>query len=142
LRPPPVSRSASARRLVGDTRGAAAIEFAFVIGLAIVLVIGTLQVGRALMARNEVSHALSQAVRVVHLEPQTTREQIEARLESLLDGYHGRAFNVEVTEIAGTTYMQIAVEFPVEIAVPLLPVQTVTMRVDTLAPMVSPLQQQ
>jgi hypothetical protein len=47
---------------------------------------------------------------------------------------------VEVTELSGTTYMQIAVEFPVRLWVPFLPDRELTLRVDTLAPMVSPVQ--
>jgi hypothetical protein len=98
------------------------------------------QVGQVLAARNDVSHALSQVVRVVHLAPQTTSEEIVAELARLLSGYEGRQLDVEVTEISATSYMRIEVRFPVTLSVPFLPSQSLTLRVETLAPMVSPFQ--
>lgn len=120
--------------------GATAVEFAFVIGLFLTLLLGSFQVGRALMARSEMSHALSQAVRMVYLAPATGADAIEDALVSILSDYHDLALDVEVTEIAGTSFMRIAVQFPFDVEIPFLPPRRVDLRVETLAPMVSPLQ--
>jgi hypothetical protein len=48
--------------------------------------------------------------------------------------------DVEVTEIAGTSYMRIAVSLPFAMAMPFMPPRDITLRVETLAPMVSPTQ--
>jgi Flp pilus assembly protein TadG len=143
LRRAPASRSASrAPRggLAGDVRGAAGLEFALVVGALIVLVLGTLEVGRALMARNEVNHAIGRAARSVHIQPSTTSEAVAGQLKALLAD-HGRTdLDVSVTEVAGTRYMRISVRFPYELQVPLLPAATLDMDVETLAPMVGPMQ--
>jgi Flp pilus assembly pilin Flp len=128
------------RRLVRDCRGAVAIEFGFVIGLLVMLVLGAVQVGQILAARSDVSQALSQVVRLVHLQPQIQRESIVDELERLLTGYEARELDVEVSEIAATSFMRIAVRFPVRLSVPFLPSKELMMQVETLAPMVSPFQ--
>ena len=51
-----------------DQRGVTAIEFAITLPLLILIVLGTLEFGRALKARNEMSHALSKAARVINLD--------------------------------------------------------------------------
>jgi Flp pilus assembly protein TadG len=127
-------------RIARDCRGAAALEFAFVIGVIVMAVFGAIQVGQVLAARSDVSHALSQVVRSVHLAPQTTREEIVAELERRLTRYTARELDVEVTEIATTSYMRIAVRFPARLSIPFLPVRELSLQVETLAPMVSPLQ--
>ena len=137
MRPRRVSRSASRPGLAGDDSGATAIEFALVLGPIIMLVLGTLQIGRALMAQNDMSHAVSEAVRTVHLDPATPAAALVAGLEARLADVAGTALAVAVTEIAGTSYMRIDVEFPFMVRIPFLPDREVRMRVETLAPMVS-----
>jgi Flp pilus assembly protein TadG len=53
------SRQGGLARFAADERGATAVEFSLVIGLIVVLLLGILQVGMALMQRNQISHALS-----------------------------------------------------------------------------------
>lgn len=90
------------------------------------------------MARNEMNHALADAMRDVHLRPTTQPAEIEATLQRLLARYEELALDVEVTEVVGTNFMRIAVQFPFRIAVPLLESHTVQLRAETLAPLVSP----
>jgi Flp pilus assembly pilin Flp len=127
------------RRLRIEERGATALEFALVGGLLFMLLIGTLQVGRALMARNAISHAVSETVREVHLNRLTTVNAVLADLEARMDW---TTIDVEVTRVAGTNYMQIDVTFPFLIEIPFIAAREVALRVETLAPIVSPLQQQ
>jgi Flp pilus assembly protein TadG len=126
--------------LARDRSGVAAIEFALVIGLIIMGIVATVQFGRALAAHNEVSHALGRVVRVVNLNAATKPEVITDLLEQYLDSHDGRELVVGVTDIAGTNFMEISVEFPFTVSIPLMEDTVVTLRVATRAPMVSPTQ--
>ena len=128
------------RALVRDASGVTSVEFAFVIGLIVMIVIGTIEFGRALAAQNEMSYALGRVVRVTTLDSSTTTEQVVALLEDQLDSYDERELEVAITEVSGTSFMEIAVEFPFTISIPLMPVSEVMLRVATRAPMVSPTQ--
>ena len=128
------------RGLLADRSGGISIEFAFVIGLIIMIVIGTVQFGRALAAQNEMSHALGRVARVVNLNNTTTPEQVVDMLEEHLDGYDARELDVQIAEVAGTSFMEISVQFPFEVSVPFIPARELTLRVATRAPMVSPTQ--
>jgi len=136
----PSRRPNAFRALAGDRSGVASIEFALVIGLIIMGIVGTVQFGRALAAHNEMSHALSRVVRVVNLNAATTPEVITDLLEHYLDGHDDRELDVGITEIAGTNFMEISVEFPFTVSIPLMEDTDVTLRVATRAPMVSPTQ--
>lgn len=107
------------------------------VGIVVLLIFGVFHLGRALMARSEMNHALGEVVRMVHLRPDTSPDAIEAALEAELDRYADLAVEVEVTLVAGTSFMQIAVQFPYRIAAPLLEARDVTMRVEHLVPLVS-----
>ena len=132
-------RAAARRSLLGalrrDCRGVTAVEFAFAFPVLAMLVFGTIEFGRVLAVRNEMSHALSRAVRIVHLDAATTETQVVALLEEFLDDDTDLA--VSITEVAGTSFMQIAVEFPVQTSLPFASLSEVNLRVATLAPMVS-----
>jgi Flp pilus assembly protein TadG len=128
------------RALVRDASGVTSVEFALVIGLIIMIVIGTIEFGRALAAQNEMSYALGRVVRVTTLDSSTTTEEVVALLEDQLDSYDERELEVAITEVSGTSFMEIAVEFPFTISIPLMPVSEVMLRVATRAPMVSPTQ--
>ena len=97
-----------------------------------------MQLGRALAAQNEMSHALGRVVRVVNLNSTTTPEAITELLEGYLDDHDGRELDVGITEIAGTSFMEISVAFPFTVSIPLVPDTDVMLRVATRAPMVSP----
>jgi Flp pilus assembly protein TadG len=115
-----------------ETSGAAALEFALIGGLLFMLVIGTIELGRVLHERSAVERALSEAVRAVHLDPDMTGAQIKDRVEALLDDR--MEVQVCIRPVDGTSTAQIQILFPVEMAVPMLPKRSITMRVGTLAP--------
>jgi Flp pilus assembly protein TadG len=139
-----VSRSADPHRwregsrgLLGDERGVSSVELAIVIALLATVILGSLDLGRTLAARNEMSHALSRATRTVNLNPETTPDEVEDFLESALAKYDGTDLDVEIDAIDGTSYMRISVSFPFESSMPFRSGET-TLSVSTLAPMVSP----
>ena len=57
LRPPTM------RRLHGDTRGAAALEFAILLPLFVALIFGVMQLGQALWTQSALQHAVEMAAR-------------------------------------------------------------------------------
>jgi Flp pilus assembly protein TadG len=129
--------SRGSRRLRTDERGVTSLEFAVVGGLLFLILFATVDFGRALAARNEMSHALGRATRVVNLNPETTPEQVQALLEGYLTNYEETDLSVEIDELSGTTYMRISVSFPFHSSLPFRP-DEVRLNVSTLAPMVSP----
>ena len=122
-----------------DRSGVGALEFALALPVLLVLVLGIIEFGRALAVRNEMSHALGRTARIVNLTPSTTPEQVATLLEEYLGDYDTE-LEVSITEVAGTSFMQISVQFPFEISIPFTSVSEVDLRVATLAPMVSPTQ--
>ena len=138
-----ISRSAPTadrRNLGSDTRGAVSIEFGLVIGLVIMIIVATVEFGRALAARSEMSHALGRVTRVVNLNSTTTTDAVVGMLEEYLDGYDERELDVDITQVSGTNFMEVSVEFPFMVSIPLMQDTEVMLRVATRAPMVSPIQ--
>ena len=68
------------RRFLGDRRGVTAIEFAIVLPLFLMGVLGAIECGRALAAWNDSSRALGRAVRAINLDPNQTTDQVSALL--------------------------------------------------------------
>jgi Flp pilus assembly protein TadG len=138
-----VSRSADAKRqrrgLWRDRQGIAAVEFALALPILVMNIFGIVDFGRALAARNEMEHALGRAMRLIHLDPTVTPQQIETALEGYLIDFD-TDMTVEITEVSGTSFMEVSVAFPFEISIPFAPVSEVELLVATLAPMVSPTQ--
>lgn len=133
------ARSRPLDALRRDRSGVAAIELALALPLLVVVTFAIVDFGRALAARNEMSHALGRAMRLVHLDPTVTPEQIEDSLESYLSNFDAD-MTVQITEVSGTNFMEVSVNFPFKLAIPFSPVKEVELHVATLAPMVSPIQ--
>jgi hypothetical protein len=111
------------------------VEFAFVFGPIILVLLGILQVGMALMERNQISHALSKTVREVHLRPEMTQPDIEKHLRELLAG--DAKLDVCVEPIEGTSVARIVVDAPFEFRIPFVPIGTVMLRLETIAPRIT-----
>ena len=124
-----------------DQRGVTAIEFAITLPLLILIVLGTLEFGRALKVRNEMSHALSKAVRVINLDSKQTTQAISEFLGTYLADYGSEDLAVDVssTTISGTNYMRISVGFPFHMIIPFSNVSTVMLGLHSLAPVISPM---
>lgn len=132
--------AASLSALRRDQRGVATIEMSVIFGALLMILFGSLQFGRALAARNEMNHALSEAVRIVHIDPTTTTAQIVSYLESELADYGTGDLDVTISAISGTSYMQVDVSYPFSFAIPFAGTSDITLQATTLAPMVSPTQ--
>lgn len=137
-------RSAAARRLsslfLRDGRGVFGVEFALVFPILVMMVGAAVEYGRALEARNQMSHALSKVVRVVNIDPTKSTSQIAYLLADDLSDYGPGDLDVAVSnaEISGSPYMKISVKFPFEMLIPFGELSTLTLTVDTTAPLISP----
>jgi Flp pilus assembly protein TadG len=140
----PARRSAVARRLTSlflrDGRGVSGVEFALVFPLLVIMVGAAVEYGRALEARNQMSHALSKVVRVINIDPKKSTSQIAYLLADDLSDYGPGDLDVAVSnaEISGSAYMKISVKFPFEMMIPLGNLSTLTLAVDTIAPLMAP----
>ena len=129
-----------ARPFLRNRKGVTAIEFAIVFPILILTVMGTLEFGRALKVRNEMSHALSRAVRVINLDAEQTTGAIKELLASYLADYGSEdlAVNVSSTTLSGIDYMNISVSFPFHATIPFSSASLLNLQVETLAPVISP----
>lgn len=134
------SRSAQLLNLTRDERGVSTIETSIILSALLLMLFGTLQFGLALKARNEMNHALSEAIRLVHIDPATTSQDIIDYLENELSSYGTGDLDVSISQISGTSYMEIAVSYPFVINIPFAGASDITLTAASLAPMVSPTQ--
>ena len=120
-------------RFIQDTRGVTAIEFGVAFPVFIMMILGTLEFGRALETRNQMSHALSQAVRVVNLDANQTPAAIATLMAAYLDDFDADDLNITTsnTTISDIDYMQISVNFPFEVTIPFSTASELTLNVQT-----------
>lgn len=77
-------------RLIGDRRGAGAIEFALIVPLAILLTIGAIEVARAVSVQASINQAAKETVRFASVRgtasgAAATEDQLEAMAVQLAD---------------------------------------------------------
>lgn len=121
------------------TSGVTAIEFALTFPVLMLIVMGALEFGRALEARNQISHALSRAVRVVDLDADRTASEIAALMAGYLDEFDEDDLTIgtSTTTTSGVEYMDISVAFPFDVIIPFASVSSVTLNVQTRTPVIS-----
>lgn len=78
--------SSTWRKSMRDTTGAAAIEFAIVAPVLLLLVLGIWNAGLVLFAQNGIRNAVEVGARHATIFPQPSQEQIRQRVR---DGYYG-----------------------------------------------------
>lgn len=128
--------SSRLRRLTSDTGGVTAIEFAIAVGVLVMVLLASLEIGALLMAKAEMNRALGRVVRVVHLRPETAATEIAERLSVELEA--DIAWSVRTRPVAGTNYLEVAVSAPYSLGIPFLPIEEVTLRAEALAPVLPP----
>jgi len=80
--------SAICRRLGRCEKGVAAIEFAFIGMVIIMLAFGSVEFGRAFYLRNKLSHAVDLAARAILVKPDTGNDALEAEILAAFDDEH------------------------------------------------------
>lgn len=112
------------RSLLRRDSGTAAVEFAFVFPLLIMLVLGTYSVGAIMHSVSSVRYALEETARMLQMNPALT----EGDLQTALDGKLGNFGKQEVTltmsveaDDSGSSIARLTAHFPYTIAVPFIP---------------------
>jgi Flp pilus assembly protein TadG len=123
-------------RILGCTRGAAAIEFAIISMVLIGLTIGIIDFGRTLYVKNQISSLADQAVRKVLIDPAIASATLESELRE--DFYAGDAdsLSVDVTSesVGGISYRIVTVGFPMTLFVPGLSSDAISLSVTRRVP--------
>lgn len=101
-------------RLVRRTEGAAAVEFAIVLNILLVLLVGMIDFGHAWFMRQIVTNASREGARlgVVYQAPAITTPQIETRVRDYLKsaGLNDPSTTVQVTGAGGASGNQLTVK--------------------------------
>ena len=128
------------RGLFSNENGAVGVEFALIAVALFALIFAAIEVGRTLMARNEMSHAMGRVSRMLILDGSQTSAQIETMVKGFLSDYDADELNVtsQNVTVAGVDYIQVTVGFPFDTSLPLTGDSTLTLSVDTAVPIVSP----
>jgi Flp pilus assembly protein TadG len=124
------------RALGACTRGAAAVEFAIVSGIFIMLLLGILEFGRALYAQSQIAFLADQAVRRVLMDPDVSSAALESALRDQFTAGNPEALAIQITsESAGNmTYRVVRIDFPFALLVPNLASDLLTLGVDRRVP--------
>ena len=127
----------SLSRLGGCESGAAAVEFALVALALILVAIGTIEFGRGLQLRNELSFAADFGARKVLLDPSVSETVIEDAIRSALIQAQPDLLTVTLgTETAdGAEYRTISVAYPLTLTIPGVTGETLTLSVSRRVPL-------
>jgi Flp pilus assembly protein TadG len=80
------ARRAFLRRLVGDNRGATAVEFALISPFLMLMIFGGVQLGWALHCASSVRWAAEGAARQIMFDPSITAAAVKASIRARLEG--------------------------------------------------------
>jgi Flp pilus assembly protein TadG len=118
------------------TRGAAAVEFAIVSSVFIMLLLGILEFGRALYTQNQIAFLADQAVRRVLMDPDVSSTALESALRDQFTAGNPESLAIEITsESAGSmTYRVVRIDFPFALLVPNIASNLLTLGVDRRVP--------
>lgn len=125
-----------ARTFGACTRGAAAVEFAIVSSLLIMLLIGTIDFGRAWYVRGQLSFLADQAARRVLIQPMVTDAELATTLREAFTAGDPEALAIEVTidSAGGASYRILTIEFPLTLFIPYLDSGSVALNVTRRIP--------
>ena len=123
---------------MADTDGLAAIEFAFVAPLLILLLLGAIQLGWAVHCAASVRWALDASARSLMINPSLTASQLESAMADKLSGV-AEASDLTVTVTPDEAEENLVVEstYKTTVAFPMMPFDTLTFRNRVTVPYVS-----
>lgn len=108
------------RHLRRCSAGATAVEFALVGTIFFGVIVGTLQVGRVLLVRHNISNAVELAARAALLDPDATDAELAAIIANAIDFADRDQLVIASTEVGTSAgpMRQIRVQYPLEISLP------------------------
>lgn len=111
-------------RLARCSSGVAAVEFAFVFPLLLIMIIGLYAVGSVLHCISSVRFALEQTARTLQLNPSLTQSDLQTVIDQKLVNYGKQAVTLTMTvskDASGSDIAQLTASYPYLIAVPFIP---------------------
>jgi Flp pilus assembly protein TadG len=122
-----VSPRRAVRRIRGLLRcssGAAAVEFAFVFPLLIMLVLGVYAVGAVMHSISSVRYALEETGRMLQMNHSLTESDLQTALNEKLENLGKQEVTLSVTlekDAYGSDIARLTASYPYTIAVPFIP---------------------
>jgi Flp pilus assembly protein TadG len=104
--------------------GTAAVEFAFVFPLLIVLVLGIYSVGSVMHSISSVRYALEETARVLQMNPDLTQSDLQQVIDEKLTSYGKQAVTLTMAiakDGFGSDIAHLTASYPYTIAVPFIP---------------------
>ena len=125
-----------ARRLLVREDGAAAVEFA-VIGLVLIIVIiGTIEIGRALFLHNEIAFVADRAARRILIDPTVSEADLQTEVESSAIGLSpnllSSSFGKETAD--GVLFRTVTIQYPFTLLIPALSDDALTLSTSRRVP--------
>ncbi len=112
------------RSLAECTYGAAAVEFALVFPLLILLVLGTYAVGAVMHSISSVRYALEETARTLQMNPSKSESDLQDVLDEKLTHYGAQAVTLTMStekDAHGSTIARLTATYPYTIAIPFVP---------------------
>ena len=126
------------RRFIRREDGTAAIEFAFIGLLLIGVIVGTVEVGRALFLFNELAHAADRAARAILITPTISGSDLETQVRNadFLTGLAPALLTVTPGEVVdnGITFRTVRLAYPFTPIVSGFTIGSFTMTTDRRVP--------
>lgn len=124
-------------RLVRNVSGAAAVEFALVAPLAVLILVGILQFGVLIFNRNTVQYAVEQAGRYVMVHESVSDQQIIDQIAKNVVGLNAADISATIVTSAsnGVTFVTITANYPFRFLSGLLPFGTIEVSGQTRVPL-------
>ena len=127
----------SLARLRRCERGTAAVEFALVGLVAIVLFLGILEFGRVLYMRNEMSYAMDLGARQILTNPAIANAEVELSIRKAIR--FGTPARLVVTfgtkSVDGASFRTLLVSYPVTLLIPGLTNANIVLKIDRIVPL-------
>jgi Flp pilus assembly protein TadG len=104
--------------------GVAAIEFAFVCPLVIILMLGTYSVGSVLHCLSSVRYALEETARTLQLNPKLTQSELQKTIDTKLKNFGKQAVTLTMAvqkDASGSDIARLTASYSYLIAVPFIP---------------------
>jgi len=130
------------RRIIRDRKGATAVEFAVIAPLLIMVIFGTLEVGRALYVHSTIQHAIEVSGRYAMVHPNASSAELRkianANGLSLLGntdaGANSVSFTVNTVNLDAMKVVVITADIAHKMSAPLLSTMKLTITAQTRVP--------
>ncbi|MFD1913041.1 TadE/TadG family type IV pilus assembly protein [Halodurantibacterium flavum] len=114
------------RRILRCGSGAAGVEFALVCVPLVALIVGIVELGRALNLRNELAYAADQGVRILLMQQGSSAAE-----EAVRQGFSfGGSEDLQVSVVTASGSQTLVVSYPLDLIVPGLNKTPISLRIE------------